>query len=369
MAIYKMVGDKENLVSIAKTSFGQQGVLERQDLQRILRDQPEVLGEGLLIISEEFCDWQDSSRRIDLLALDTTGRLVVIELKRGDTGSHMDLQAIRYAAMVANMTRQRAVNTYQEYLEKRARSENKSVDADAAETGIREHLEDNDTEGIASANPRIILVSEGFSSELTTCALWLNNREMDVTCVRIQPYRSGTELLIETSQIIPLPEAHDYLVKVREQQSEDRELLSVKRPRIPGGLAFRDRIKESEEQFRPDLERVYLWASKLEEDGLASLETRLGKTTRLLVWVPDGYTLVTVYNESNAARIKFITKNLKYHSSSSLDRLGDNLGVDFSQVRGDVKRSLSAMNPDSLSALTDAYREANGLLVDDAAAE
>ena len=52
---------------IPATSFGQEGVLERADLQRILRDKPEVLEEGLLIISEEFGSWQDSNRRIDLL--------------------------------------------------------------------------------------------------------------------------------------------------------------------------------------------------------------------------------------------------------------------------------------------------------------
>ena len=101
MAIYKMVGDKQKLAKVAQTSFGQEGVLEREDLQRILRDQPEVLEEGLLIISEEFSKWQDSNRKIDLLGLDDKNRLVVIELKRGDTGAHMDLQAIRYAAMVA----------------------------------------------------------------------------------------------------------------------------------------------------------------------------------------------------------------------------------------------------------------------------
>ena len=46
MAIYKMVGDKAKLAKVASTSFGEEGVLERADLQRILRDQPEVLEKG-----------------------------------------------------------------------------------------------------------------------------------------------------------------------------------------------------------------------------------------------------------------------------------------------------------------------------------
>lgn len=74
----------------------------------------------MLIISEEFGSWQDSNRRIDLLGLDAEGRLVVVELKRGNTGQHMDLQAGRCAEMVANMTFQQTVDTFRNYLERRA---------------------------------------------------------------------------------------------------------------------------------------------------------------------------------------------------------------------------------------------------------
>ena len=84
MAIYKLLEDKKELAEVVPTSFGEQGVLERADLQRLLRDKPEVLEEGLLIISEEFGSWRDSNRRIDLLGLDAQSRLVVVELKRGD---------------------------------------------------------------------------------------------------------------------------------------------------------------------------------------------------------------------------------------------------------------------------------------------
>src|SRR5439155_24310739 len=77
---------------------------ERTDIQRLLRDDIAVLGEDLLVVSEEFREWEDARRRIDLLALDKAGRLVVIEIKRTEDGGHMDLQAIRYAAMVSSMT-------------------------------------------------------------------------------------------------------------------------------------------------------------------------------------------------------------------------------------------------------------------------
>jgi RecB family endonuclease NucS len=44
-------------------------------------------------MAEEFSDWQDRSRRIDLLCLDTDANLVVVELKRTNDAGHMELQA------------------------------------------------------------------------------------------------------------------------------------------------------------------------------------------------------------------------------------------------------------------------------------
>lgn len=84
-------------------AFSELGLRERTDLQRLLRDAINILGDDLLVLSEEFGDWEDARRRIDLLALDKEGHLVVIELKRTEDGGHMDLQALRYAAMVSAM--------------------------------------------------------------------------------------------------------------------------------------------------------------------------------------------------------------------------------------------------------------------------
>jgi hypothetical protein len=52
---------------INQTSFTEQKVKERTDLQRLLRTQISVLGDDLYVLSEEFGGWEDPSRRIDLL--------------------------------------------------------------------------------------------------------------------------------------------------------------------------------------------------------------------------------------------------------------------------------------------------------------
>src|SRR4051812_13132866 len=103
MPLYDMTSDGK-LTKIPATTFATQGVLERRHLQAALRGHIEVLGDDLLVIAEEFGEFTDANRRIDLLCVDRSGRLVVVELKRTETGGAMDLQALRYAAMVSTMT-------------------------------------------------------------------------------------------------------------------------------------------------------------------------------------------------------------------------------------------------------------------------
>lgn len=371
MAIYKMVGDKERLEEVAATSFGHEGVLERADLQRILRDQPEVLEEGLLIIAEEFGNWQDSNRRIDLLALDSTGRLVVIELKRGETGQHMDLQAIRYAAMVANMTYQQAVDTCQSYLESRA-ADDETVEEDAGESLIRDHLAgiEEESQVIRTEIPRIILASENFSKELTTCVMWLNdswlrNENLDIKCVRLQPHRSGENTLLEVSQIIPLPEAQDYLVRVREREEERNSNLGSGQYWEGGSEPFRESIGRSEERFHEQLSSIYEWALELEQEELASLSSVISSENRItLVVYADHRPLVSVQNFLNSVRFRLQPNNIKTIAPNSIPDIDEQIDSDIESSNSPVHRSLFNI-PDLgalLSALTEAYREANGHL-------
>jgi hypothetical protein len=68
-----------------------------------------------------------------------------------------------------------------------------------------------------------VLVSAGFNRELTTAILWLNRFEgMDIRCVQLVPYRVDDRVLLDIRQIVPLPEAADYQVRLRrkEQQQE-----------------------------------------------------------------------------------------------------------------------------------------------------
>lgn len=221
MAFYEV--ESGRLARVSRISLARAEVRERRDLQALLREQISDLIPDLLVIAEEFGDWDESKRRIDLLALDRKANLVVIELKRGDTGSHMELQAIRYASMVSTMTFDQAIATFEEFLG--------PEDARSARGRVLEFLgwtEPNEDD--FAADVRVILFSEDFSRELTSSILWLNQKGLDITCFRMGAYKLEERLLLEFQQIIPLKEAEEYQVKVRNKQ---QEVQTARRERVP----------------------------------------------------------------------------------------------------------------------------------------
>jgi len=207
---------EDRIEPIPETTFRDAALRERSDLQRLLKANIQVLGEPLLVIAEEFGDFEDSGRRIDLLALDPRGNLVVIELKR-DKGAHMDLQAVRYAAMVSTMRFDQAVSAYERFLAR------EGIARDARDA-ILNFLDPNVSaeEPALGDDVRIILVSENFSKELTTAVLWLAEHEIDIRCVRVKAYRFGEKLLADVAQVLPLPETEEYMVRVAEKRREQR---------------------------------------------------------------------------------------------------------------------------------------------------
>ncbi|HET6293303.1 MAG TPA: hypothetical protein VFG33_08010 [Kribbella sp.] len=119
MALFELTAEGA-LAKVPPTNFAAQMVLERADLQLALRSHIDVLDPNLLVVAEEFGDFADLRRRIDLLCVDREGVLVVVELKRTEDGGHMELQALRYAAMVSTMTFDQLAETYGRHLRQTA---------------------------------------------------------------------------------------------------------------------------------------------------------------------------------------------------------------------------------------------------------
>jgi len=49
------------------------------------------------------------------------------------------------------------------------------------------------------------------------------NRDLDIRCIRVVPYHDNGRVLVNVQQIIPLPEANDYQIQIREKEYQERK--------------------------------------------------------------------------------------------------------------------------------------------------
>ena len=99
-----------------------------------------------------------------MLAVDFTGRLVVIELKRDDSGADAHWQALKYASYLQRASIDKII---------RMAAEHWSEYDDDAETRLLQHLGADNLNALNNDH-RIILASHRFAPEVTSAALWLN---------------------------------------------------------------------------------------------------------------------------------------------------------------------------------------------------
>ncbi|MEO6917623.1 MAG: hypothetical protein ABI171_01000 [Collimonas sp.] len=212
MALYELSAPSLNEIPVS--TYSALKLREREDIQGVIRDHIQVVLPDLMVLTEEFGDWEDSRRRIDLLCLDVDSQLVVVELKRTEDGGHMELQALRYAAMVSTMRFDQAVEAHRKYLTSRGLS------PETAEPSIRNFLDIPEGPVSLAAKVRIALVSADFSKEITSTVLWLNAQGLDLTCIRARPHSFRGHVLMDVQQVIPLPESAEYQIAIREKTIE-----------------------------------------------------------------------------------------------------------------------------------------------------
>jgi alkylated DNA nucleotide flippase Atl1 len=197
-------------------TFSGIGALELQDIERWIRERPLVLGEDLKIVTHQFAGFEGAKDRLDVLAIDCHGRLVVVEIKRDTSGAHQDLQALRYAAFVSTFRADQLAEAHVEYVRQ---SEDREIDLQGARRELEAFIDGGDLDVVdEDVQPRIMLVAAGFQPAVTSTVIWLTRSfGLNITCVQLVPYEVAGQLLLCSSILLPLREAGDYEVRVAEK--------------------------------------------------------------------------------------------------------------------------------------------------------
>ncbi|MGY1659634.1 hypothetical protein ACI78Q_00230 [Geodermatophilus sp. SYSU D00705] len=209
-------------------TLAEAGLREREHLQEWVLAHPEMLGGSLLVITSE-CDRWSSARgrerdRLDVLALDPDGHLVVVELKRDEAPETVELQALKYAAFCSRFTPETLVAEYRAWREQAG----EVLDAETATAQLEAHLAE-DVGGLAGAplaEPRIVLLAGGFTPSTTAVAVWLRQMGVDIALRAVRAYATDAGPVISVSAVYPTPSVEEFtvspLLAERKREEADR---------------------------------------------------------------------------------------------------------------------------------------------------
>jgi len=216
---------ENRLVRLEHQRFSDLNLREREHLQEWLARTPDALGEELLIVQKEFDGFADTRERLDLLALDKEGRLVVIENKLDDSGRDVVWQALKYAAYCSSLTKAEIVDIYQRYLDR-------WFEGQDAKENLCDFLDVEDIDDTvlnARNEQRLVLIAAHFRKEVTATVLWLLGLNVRAQCFRVAPYSFGEKLFVDLRQIIPTPEAADYTIRMAAKDSEEKSAADTRK--------------------------------------------------------------------------------------------------------------------------------------------
>ena len=213
--MFKVNGDK-SLVKLEETSFGEIRWKERQDLQECIAAEPTILGEELLIIQKEFSGFDSTSERLDLLALDKQGNLVIIENKLDDTGRDVVWQAVKYASYCSTLSTNEIKSIFEQYISKY----NLGFNAEQEIISFL-NIESLDVANLNQENSqRIMFVAKEFRKEVLSAALWLFNFGINISCIKIVPLKFQNDIFLDSRKILPVEETKDYTIKLADKAKE-----------------------------------------------------------------------------------------------------------------------------------------------------
>jgi hypothetical protein len=294
----------------------------------------------------------------DLVGVETTGRLVLLEIKlrkNAESRRAVVAQILSYAAYLYGMD---TSGLEGEVLGRHLRQAGHETLLDAARS-VDQHGEVDSTsfaqeleESLATGRFRLVIVLDDIREELVQLVGYLEHigDNLLIDLITVATYEiDGSRVLVpqrvDPERVQPPP------VSARIARVKEAGYL------VSGADDFEASIEHAEEQHRRDLQRLLEWARGLERASLAELSTYHGKERwTLLPRLPgENAGLVTVWNDAGPS-LSLWRSVFERRAPNSIGPVEGALGARIAQ--GNTTRLQSDELLDVLSA---AYREAAGL--------
>ena len=184
MPLYKWDGEK--FIPLNEIIFQQE-----RDFEEILSSSPTLYlnNEKLLIISRQ----TGKSQIFDLLALDSKGNCVIIELKKGKLPRRAIAQILEYAASVSKLSYVELDKLAKEWFTRNGREYTSLFDIHSK---LFEYELGALKESSFNIKQRLVLVSAGADERVLEVAEYLRNCGVDVTFVSYSTYGTKDEVIV-----------------------------------------------------------------------------------------------------------------------------------------------------------------------------
>ena len=241
-------------VAFAALPIGRHATAHEADLEDLLAENVNLIeasgdeDETLLIIGRQVPT--ATGKWMDLVAIDNTGALILIEVKRDakDVKARRDnaeIQAVRYVASLATLRTidELVVKLYAPYIERYQKVS--SAENDGGRTAVEwarkrlsEFILQNQIapERVNHAQ-KIVLIGAGFDKDTTSAAAWMAENGLPLRVIELRPFKLGEHYALDVHQVIPPAESDGFYVDVTARRIGGTRLSAGrtdvgKRPRV-----------------------------------------------------------------------------------------------------------------------------------------
>jgi hypothetical protein len=300
--------------TVVPPTHPQKEKLLEADLENWVVTNPDILGEPLLVIGRQVLI-PDIRDRLDVLALDTAGNAVIIELKRGKLKDPVDIQALRYASYIAKWRFEDFEREARNFLGKTSEPAfnfNAMYEEFCSDAGVDETPEVN-------VDQRLVIVGSDMRDKLGSVALWLREHSIDIKVVEVHSYREGASILIEPAIIVPLPVS---------------KFVDTGKPK-DGGLPWTADGKSwhLNQRCSPQTLEMFVKLDDILRDNFVDLDGPRWNQKHYVAYKINNFNWLAVVTSSKTLRLDFLVKK----GALSADHVAQLLGVE----KFDTEESLS----------------------------
>jgi len=222
--------EEAEYISFSTLPFTQNGNAKEDDLENLIAENASLIDTAtfdsdatLLIIGRQV--HTKTNRRMDLVAIDGTGALILIEVKRDAEDvkarlDHAEIQSVRYAASLASLRTvdDLVTDIYGPYIARYAKQELESKGGgrtaeEWARKKLGDFMKDNKIDSARlNHQQQIVLIGASFDEDTKSAAAWLASNNVPIRVIEVKPAKVADNFFLDVVTVIPVPTYEGYYV-------------------------------------------------------------------------------------------------------------------------------------------------------------